>query len=260
MAATVTFESVTAAINVIEAAGQKASVRKIMDQLLLMTGVKGSPNVVTKLFNDYKSGRPLVRLADVGLDAGITQAIAAQMQRIAEQSAAAAEDRAAELEDNIALLMESQSEAEKQIETLNADLATVQAEAAGFVEQLKESGAHMVRMAEAHDKEASDLRQELVRERTRADKATSDLARAEVRLEALPGLHADLEKMRVALAEQTAARVAAEQSAAVLGAKLEAAERFALDAREISRLASERAEKSAVQAAQTTQELNALKF
>ena len=66
-------------------------------------------------------------------------------------------------------------------------------------------------------------RNDALREREAAEAARIELAKALLRLEAMPRLEADMDALRVDLDKERQGRVAAEQQAAVLGAKLEAA-------------------------------------
>lgn len=63
---------------------------------------------------------------------------------------------------------------------------------------------------------------DVVAERASAEHARTELAKAQLRLEALPRIEADADRLRAELAAESKARVAAEQQAAVLAAKLEA--------------------------------------
>jgi hypothetical protein len=75
-------------------------------------------------------------------------------------------------------------------------------------------------------------RDEASRERSGAELARTELAKAQLRLEAMPRLEADLVAVRAVLDAERLARVAAEQSAAVMNAKLEASDRRAAEADE----------------------------
>lgn len=223
--ALVTFESVAAAAESLQAAGQRASVRAVIAAL-----GGGSPNTVLKLIGEWKAGRPVVRVADTELDARITDAIRVQMQRIAEQAAAAAEERAAALDEDLQVLAEAQATAEQQITALAGERDKAQAQAADFVEQLKaeqaEAERHQVQAAEA----LAAVRLELASERQRHEQAAASLVRVEVRLEALPALHSEIERLRQALDKSEHARTQADQAAAVLAARLEAEARRAKEA------------------------------
>lgn len=223
--ALVSFETVATAAEALQAAGQRPSVRAVISAL-----GGGSPNAVLKFLSEWKAGRPVVRIADTELDPRITDAIRTQMQRVAEQAAQAAEERAGALEEDLQALVEAQAAAEQQIATLTSERDIAQAQAADFVEKLKTAHADAERAA-AHAAEAlAGVRQELASERERLDAATGALARAEVRLEALPILQAEAERLRSALDASQQFRTQADQSAAVMAAKLEAAERRATEA------------------------------
>ena len=223
--AIVSFETVAAAAEKLQAAGQRASVRAVIAEL-----GGGSPNTVLKLLGEWKAGRPVVRIADTDLDPRITDSIKVQMQRIAEQAAAAAEERAAAIDEDLQALAEAQAAAEQQITGLTAERDTAQQQAADFVEQLAAAQAD----AERHQAQAAEalaaVRQELASERQRFEQAAASLARAEVRLEALPALQSEVERLRQALQKSEQGRMQADQAAAVMGAKLEAAERRASEA------------------------------
>jgi chromosome segregation ATPase len=99
------------------------------------------------------------------------------------------------------------------------------------------------------------------RERTAAEAARTELAKSLLRLEAMPRLEADLASLRLELDKERQGRVMAEQQAAVLGAKLEAAiersakaESAALDALAQARSSGEAvfAEATKVEAAKNT--------
>lgn len=225
--AVVNFESVATAAEALQAAGQRASVRAVTAAI-----GGGSPNMVLKLLGEWKAGRPVVRIADTELDTRITEAIKAQMQRVAEQAATTAEERAAGAADDLQALSEAQALAEQQITALTTERDAAQAQGAAIGEQLKAVQADAQRAAEQATNRETGLRQELASERQRQETTVATLARAEVRLEMVPGLQAEIERLRLALETDQQARQAAEQSAAVLAAKLEATERRATEAEE----------------------------
>jgi chromosome segregation ATPase len=223
--AIVTFEAVATAAEALQAAGQRASVRAVTAAI-----GGGSPNTILKLLGEWKAGRPVVRAADTELDPKITAAIVEQMQRVATAAAAAAEERAAGVDEDLQALSEAQAAAEQQINALTAELDAATTTAAKLAEQLEVTQADASRAAEQATAAAAGLRQELATERQRQEAAAAALARAEVRLEAVPGLQAEIERLRTALEADQKARQLAEQSAAVFAAKLEAAERRATEA------------------------------
>lgn len=223
--AIVTFEAVAAAAEALQAAGERASVRAVTKAL-----GGGSPNTVVRMLAEWKAGRPVVRVADVDLDPRIADAIKTQMQRVAEQAAAAAEERAAGIDEDLQSLIEAQAAAEQQITVLTTERDTAQAQAADFVEQLKMDQADAERAAEQSALALAAVRADLAGERARQEQAATALARAEVRLEVLPLLQCEVVGLRAALHASEQVRQTAEQSAAVLTARLEAADRRAIDA------------------------------
>lgn len=218
--ALVTFEAVAAAAETLQVAGQRPSVRAVIAHL-----GGGSPNAVLKHLGEWKAGRPLIRAAETDLDPRITTAITDQMQRVAAAAAAAAEERAAGIEDDLQALSEAQQQQEQQIDELTAERDTIRDLAEGLADQLANAQTEAAR-AELHAAElAAALRAELAGERKHQEETAAALVKAEVRLEALPDLHTEIARMRAALDAESKSRVAAEQQAAVLAAKLEDADR-----------------------------------
>jgi hypothetical protein len=74
-----------------------------------------------------------------------------------------------------------------------------------------------------------DSQQAIQVERHAAETARNELAKAQVRLEVVPSLESELERLRAALEAERDARAAAEQAAAVAGAKLEKTEGQVVD-------------------------------
>jgi chromosome segregation ATPase len=130
--------------------------------------------------------------------------------------------------------------------TLEAELADQQQEAADLatenerqviendaqaetIEQLRSDvAAHQGRSGQL-EADLTASREEAVRERSGAELARTELAKAQLRLEAMPRLEADLMAVRTDLEKERTARQQAEREAAVLTAKLEAAERRATE-------------------------------
>lgn len=214
--ALVTFESVANAAESLLAAGQSVSVRAVT---AVLGG--GSPNTITKLVKDWREGKPVARLADAALDGKITTAILDQMQKFASAATAAADERFAVATDDLQLMTDAYTGAEKQIAELTLDRDATQQQVVALEVQLKEAAAEAHRVAEKNINLAASLRQDAAAERQRLEVATTELARAEVRLEALPGLHAEVAQLRTALDAAQQARVVAEQAAAVAIARLD---------------------------------------
>jgi chromosome segregation ATPase len=212
---TITFEQITAVADAMKTEGVKPTSRAVRERL----GNTGSMGTINKLLGRWKSGQErqisaalvlppaLQRVLLEFMDNELTAARTTLEAELAEQQQEAA-DLATENERQV---IENDAQAET-IELLRADVATHQ----GRAGQLESD------LAVARD--------EAVRERAGAELARTELAKAQLRLEAMPRLEADLVAVRAVLENERTARQVAEQSAAVLAAKLEAAERRATEA------------------------------
>jgi colicin import membrane protein len=232
--AIVSFETVAAAAEALQADGQRPSVRAVIATL-----GGGSPNAVLKHLAEWKAGRPQVAVPDANLDPRIANAIVDQMRRVAAEASNAAEERAAGVEEDLQALAEAQQALERQIETVTGERDACRLQAEELAGRLAEAQAGFDREREQHVLAVVALREELATERLRQERASAALAKAEVRLEAIPSLQAETERLRTALESAQHARQQAEQNAAVLAAKLEAGDIHAaeVEAREQAALA-----------------------
>lgn len=212
---TITFEQISAVADAMKTEGVKPTSRAVRERL----GNTGSMGTINKLLGRWKSGQErqisaalvlppaLQRVLLEFMDNELTAARTTLEAELADQQQEAA-DLATENERQV---IENDAQAEA-IESLRADVATHQ----GRAGQLEAD------LAVARD--------EAVRERSGAELARTELAKAQLRLEAMPRLEADLVAVRAVLDTERTARQVAEQSAAVLAAKLEAADRRATEA------------------------------
>lgn len=212
---TITFEQITAVADAMKTEGVKPTSRAVRERL----GNTGSMGTINKLLGRWKSGQErqisaalvlppaLQRVLLEFMDNELTAARTALEAELAEQQQEAA-DLATENERQV---VENDAQAEA-IESLRADVA-----------------AHQGRAGQL-ESDLAVARDEAVRERAGAELARTELAKAQLRLEAMPRLEADLVAVRGVLETERTGRQQAEQSAAVLAAKLEAAERRATEA------------------------------
>ena len=205
--ALVTFESVASAAEAIQKEGGKASVRSVIAHL-----GGGSPNSVLPMLNQWKAGRVAVRSADIELDPRLGQIVAEIVTKASEQAAKSAEERAADVQADAETVAEAGREAELLAEKLAGDL-----EKATLTIIAKERALEDVQAAAAIEaknalEKATALQNQLSDERARADQAVQAVAKAEVRLELIPGLQAEVERLKPF-----------EQKTAVLTANLDAA-------------------------------------
>ena len=212
---TITFEQISAVADAMKTEGVKPTSRAVRERL----GNTGSMGTINKLLGRWKSGQErqisaalvlppaLQRVLLEFMDNELTAARTTLEAELAEQQQEAA-DLATENERQV---IENDAQAEA-IESLRADVA-----------------AHRGRAGQL-ESDLAVARDEAVRERAGAELARTELAKAQLRLEAMPRLEADLVAVRGVLETERTGRQQAEQSAAVLAAKLEAAERRATEA------------------------------
>ena len=212
---TITFEQISAVADAMKTEGVKPTSRAVRERL----GNTGSMGTINKLLGRWKSGQErqisaalvlppaLQRVLLEFMDNELTAARTTLEAELAEQQQEAA-DLATENERQV---VENDAQAEA-IESLRADVA-----------------AHRGRAGQL-ESDLAVARDEAVRERAGAELARTELAKAQLRLEAMPRLEADLVAVRAVLETERTGRQQAEQSAAVLAAKLEAAERRATEA------------------------------
>ena len=216
--ATVTQDAVYAAAEALEARGQRVSVRTIRDHL-----GGGSPNQITPLLSAWRAKKPQVAQTDIQLDPRIGQLIAEQVKVAAGEAARRADERASEAEDTLQLCQQETAELTEQLAAVTSSLDDVRAQReqqAGTITELREDLTR-TRKEALEEIEAADAKAD--RERESAELARTALAKAELRLEALPRLEAEIERLRVALEQAQAGKQAAEQQAAVLAAQEAAA-------------------------------------
>jgi chromosome segregation ATPase len=201
----ITQEQVNAAADAIRASGAKPTARGIRDQL-----GTGSMATVLKFLQVWQSGQVRPAAQDVTLPPGLTRALVDFIgQEVATARAGLEADLAAAQQSQADLIAESERQAatiESQAEAL--DLAhSEKAELQGKLGQM--------------ESDLATARDEAARERQAAEAARTELAKAQLRLEALPRIEADADRLREELDAERRARAEAEQNAAVLASKVE---------------------------------------
>lgn len=204
--ALVSFEAVAAAAEAISKDGGKPSVRAVIAHL-----GGGSPNSVLPLLNEWKAGRVAVRSSDIEIDPRIGQIIAELVRNASDQAARSAEERAADVQADAETVAEAGREAEARVQSLESQLVEAQQSILGKERALEDVQAAAGIESKNSLERITALQQQLDEERDRADLAVQAVAKAEVRLELIPGLQAEVERLKPF-----------EQRAAVLTANLEA--------------------------------------
>lgn len=205
--ATISYEQVAAAADTMKATGSKPTSRAIRERI----GNIGSMGTINKHLQAWRFGQERQIADALALPPTVQRSILDFMgQELASAKAALESDLAEQQQEAADLATENERQAADiedkadALTTLHAELATLQ----GRLGQMETD------LAAA--KEDAD------RERKAAEAARIELAKALLRLEAMPRLEADLATLRAELDKERQGRVSAEQQAAVLAAKLEA--------------------------------------
>ena len=202
--ATITQEQVNAAADAIRASGTKPTARAVREAV-----GGGSMATVLKLLQVWQSGQVRVEEGPVVLPAGLQRAL---VDFIGQEVASAKTDLQSDLvvaqQANSDLIAESERQAST-IELQAENLETLQAEKAELAGRLAQVESDLAR--------ATD---DIANERQASEHARTELAKAELRLEALPRIEAEADRLRGELAGERTAKVAAEQAAAVAAEKV----------------------------------------
>lgn len=206
--ATITYEQVAAAAKAMQIAGSKPTSRAIRERL----GNTGSMGTVNKLLQAWKAAQERQIANALALPATLQRAILEFMDQELSGAKATLEAELADQQQEATDLATENERQASDIEVKAETITTLQAELANLQGRM----AHM-------DVDLDSARLEGERVRKAAEAARTELAKSLLRLEAMPRLEADLASLRGELDKERQGRVVAEQQAAVLGAKLEAA-------------------------------------
>lgn len=202
--ATITVDQVAAAADALRSEGKKPTSRAVRERL----GNVGSMGTITKFMQRWRDEQQRGEAAALTLPPGLQRAI---LDFMGTELAAARQPLEAELAD----LKDAVDEVASENQTLERNVD-------GLREQLDQVASEKAAAEGKSSQLAADLdaaREEGARDRQAAETARTELAKAQLRLEAMPRLEADLEALRAELAKERSARVAAEQQAAVLTAQ-----------------------------------------
>lgn len=204
---TITYEQVGAAANSIKAAGTKPTTRNVRDAL-----GTGSMATVLKFLQQWQASQERQSQAiNDTLDPAIARAISDHIAARVQESTAEATARLADLQAETDALIAENERQSSEIEALTADLGEIQGQLATTTGRTQQLEAH-----------AAKQTTELVGERVAAETARVELAKAELRLEAVPKIEAEIEKVRAELLQIRNQAAEMHEAAAVATAKLEA--------------------------------------
>ncbi|MFJ1259008.1 DNA-binding protein [Cupriavidus sp. CuC1] len=222
----VSYEAVSAAADSLVVGGQRATVRAV---IAILGG--GSPNAVLPHLQAWKAGRPGIKAADVVLDARIAEILKEQIAADVAKATHEAGIRLADLESDAEAVAEAGRKAEVRADELDDELVKAQAEIQQRDGLLAGLRAELDEIRREASSQVMEARADAAREREAAEAARQGLARAELRLEALPALEKESTELRAALDAERITRANAEKVAAVAGAEKAASSATADDYR-----------------------------
>ena len=202
--ATVTYEQIAGIADSIQAAGGKPTLRAVRERV-----GGGSMGTLNRLLQEWRGGQVRRTTADLTLPPALQRVILDFMRT---EIAAAKAPLETEVAEHQAAAADLATENERQTETirdLSAQVEAVTAEKAGIEGKAAQMAADL-----------ATARDEIARERQAAEAARVELAKAQLRLEGLPRLEAEIDALRAERDRERQGRIQAEQEAAVLKARV----------------------------------------
>lgn len=197
-------EEVNAAADKIRAAGVKPAARSVREAM-----GRGSMGTILKFLQVWQSGQMQAPGAVTILPATLQRALVEFIgQEVASAKAALESDMVTIQQSNADLIAESERQ-DVSIETQLQDIDTLQATNAELAGRLTQLSADL-----------DESRNDAQSQRLAAEWARTEKAKTELRLEGVPRLEAEIDRLRAALESEHVARVKAEQIAAVAAATL----------------------------------------
>lgn len=220
----ITKEQVAAACNTLVAQGKKPTIRSVREQL----GDTGSPNTIHRFLTAWQDAQPVTAATSPALSVGVVNAIASEMAGVVGQVRAELEARLQDELTAAAELAKAGEALEAERDGLLEQVATLTTERDTHAGRAAQLEADVVETNRAIEQVRAELGQRIEQEQQATEAARVELAKALLRVDAnasaVAEQRAEIERLRTELARETAARVQAEQAAAVAGAKLEAME------------------------------------
>ena len=227
----VTSEQVSAVADALIGEGKQATIRAVRERL----GDRGSPNTIQKHWSAWRDARPMAAAAALELPQALAAAIAAEIGRAAAQARAEIEGRLVEVQTEAADLALTGESLEDERDSLIAQMAVLTTERDTLAGKAAQQAADLV-----------ELTGRVEREQQAAEAARVELATARLRAEGLTERHAaqgkEVEQLRAAVEDERKGRIAAEQAAAVLAARLEASAELVVRAETRAELAERQAD------------------
>ena len=202
----VTFDEVAAAADRITARAERPTLRGVRAEL-----GTGSLGTIQKHLADGQAGRRQIETASVTLPTEIQRVILFEIERNVAEARSRLETELADLKsdrDTLAEETEQQASALQKAERHADEQSTEIGRQAGMIEQLQ--------------RDLTDVKEQITREREAAETARKAAALAELRLESLPKLQDEIEALRAKLENEQEVRRHAEIEAAELRGQAQA--------------------------------------
>jgi len=204
---TITFEQVAAAADSIKAQGSKPTSRAVREVL-----GSGSMATVCKFMQQWQGGQVhQSQVADDTLDMAIVRAISNQIAIKVQEATLIASTQLADLQAEASAIITENERQAVEIEIQAVDLSSFQNQCAAYAGRVQQL-----------ESEAERLIADLAVERQAAESARIALAKAELRLEAVPRIEAEISAVRVELLLSQKQAAEQHEAAAVATARLEA--------------------------------------
>ncbi len=224
----ITFEQVAAAADGLVGEGQQPTIQAVRERL-----GSGSPNTVHRHLTEWRQARPAAAAAVATLSPTMTAALASEIERAASQARGEIEGRLVEVQAEAAQLSAVGEALELERDALLEQVATLTTERDTIAGRAAQQAADLAEQA-----------QRIEREQQAAEAARVELAKSQLKVEAqaerLVEQASEVERLKATLDTAQAGRIAAEQAAAVLNAKLEASSGQLRQQREEAQRAAER--------------------
>ena len=198
---TITYEQVAEAADNLKAQNLKPTSRAVREAL-----GSGSMATVCKLLQQWQAGQTRQSQAtDDTIDPSVARAISFHIATKIQTATSEATARLADMQGELASVIQENERQSKEISDLMEETAHHKEEGARLAGQIEQLAADLARAT-------SELEMEL----QAAEKARIQLAKAELRLEAVPRIEAEIEKVRAELAVERKASATAREEAAEL--------------------------------------------
>lgn len=216
-AATITYEQVAAIADRFSAQGERPTVRIVRDQL-----GGGSQGTVHKLLSQWQAGRGRQPEATLTLPPALQRTILDFMSKEMAEQRRELDASLAEAQQTASDIASENERLTNEIQELN-DVVTAERGRSSLLEGRMEQLQGDLEQNRKESMEAIESsRKNAEREREAADGLRVELAKASLRLEGMPRLEAELERMRKELEDERVARHEAERKVAASQASLEA--------------------------------------